>query len=79
MEKETLHQRVQRIERENRNLGAFIILSTATAGQKFNRWKLYKMFNEFVPKSDYLLSEREDLLMFLEKRNNTELSSRAVA
>ena len=61
--KETqLSYRYKRLKSANPYLGNLMILSMAVRGMKYPQYKIFEAFNKYIPKGDYALDQREDLM-----------------
>ena len=60
----------RKIQMRNENLGAYIVLAEIVKGKSFARKSLIKAFNELVPKDEYVICDRKDLIDYLDKLTN---------
>ena len=72
----SIQARFKTQERKTPNAGAYINLQRAIRGQRFLHSAIVKAFKDLVPKDDYLRSEKESLLEWLDIRTNKPSSKK---
>lgn len=61
----SLERRFKKIQKADPNLGDYIVFARAIKGQRFNKMIVTRWFNKLIPKDDYLMSEKKDLIKHL--------------
>lgn len=70
----SIKRRFLKIQKENPNLGDYIVFARAIAGGNFTRARIARAFNELVPKDDYDQKDKKDLLGLLCGGQNDNLT-----
>ncbi len=68
-ESKRIKLRFEEQQKRNPLHSSYINFNMAIGGGKFNRIKLYKMFNELVVRDDYALDEKDEVFDYTLSRN----------
>ena len=66
----SIERRFDKLQLKNPYWSSCICFVTAVTGQNFSKQSLHNWFNKLVEKTDYIKSEKKEVIAHLEELNN---------